>query len=585
MRTSQSMRVVLSLGLLPLLLAAPVGSAAAAGGCHRLFLPLVVRGSDASAPTAAAAAPLAHNALCAGAPDFNGDGYADLAIGVPNKEVSNGVVNQVDVGLVHVIYGSPNGLDAGAGQAGPDDQVWHRAVGGVAANAGDRYGAALAMGDFDQDGYDDLAIGIPGADIDGQADAGAVHIIYGAADGLDLFSIEEWSRGNDGLAGAAEADAAFGAALTAGDFDDDGYADLAVGVPYATVGGDAEAGGIHLLYGRSAGLAALGDEWLTQDTPGFLASSAEPIDRFGQALATGDFDGDGVDDLAVGTPGENNGDDYIDAGAVQIFFGKAGNSAATAGIMQVGAVTGPQHWTADSPNVDGAMEPEDGFGFALAAADFDGDSYSDLAVGIPFEVHGSGGAALTFGGAINVFHGGATGLEATPAHPAQIWHQDSPNLLDEVEQGEFFGYALAAADFDNDGYADLAIGVPGDRTLGVAIGATHLMYGTSIGLTAANDDLLYDPDHPAANDSFGWTVSAGDYNGDGFTDLAVGAYRDDPIGVGGSNPGSVFAFYSDSAGVSQVLNQNWYPGHFGLKGTPATNDYFGSALPGSPDKP
>jgi hypothetical protein len=158
-------------------------------------------------------------------------------------------------------------------------------------------------------------------------------------------------------------------------------------------------------------------------------------------------------------------------------------------------------------------------------------------------------------------------------------------MADEVEAQEQFGHALAAGDFDNDGYADLAIGVPNEKTLDVQTGAVHIMYGTSIGVTASNDELIYDPLNPAEDDWFGRTVTAGDFNGDGYMDLAVGAPEDDPVGVDPDDTGSVFAFYSDSAGASQTQHQNHYPGHNGLKGAPATNDYFGSSLLGSPYRP
>jgi hypothetical protein len=464
------------------------------------------------------------------------------------------------------------------------DQTWHRALGGVTALAGDKYGSALAMGDFNRDGYDDLAIGIPGARIDGQSGAGAIQVIYGSSAGLSASSIREWSRGDAGVTGSPAPNAGFGAALAAGDFDGDGYADLAVGVPYAEVNGDAEAGAVHVLYGRSTGLSGLGDEVITQDTAGFVQSPAEPNDRFGFSLAAGDFNGDGADDLAVGTPFEDNGVGYEDAGSVQVFYGKSGNTAANSGLLLLGAVVNPQHWRSDSPNVEGAMEAGDRFGFSVAAADYNGDGYDDLAVGIPLETHGEGAGAILYGGAINVINGGATGLAATAAWPARIWHQDSTGMSDQVEASEFFGLSLAGADFNNDGYADLAIGVPGNRVLGVAIGTVHIMYGTNIGVTQANDDLIYDPGNPAASDLFGWTVSAGDFNGDGFADLVVGARSDEPVGLGLNDTGSVFVFYSDSSGVSQTENQNWYPGNNGMRGTPQADDHFGIALPGSPKR-
>jgi hypothetical protein len=478
------------------------------------------------------------------------------------------------------VYGSPGGLEAQVGQAAVEDQIWDRALGGVAAVGDDEYGRTLAVGDFDNDGYDDLAVGIPGARVSGVTHAGAVQVIYGSENGLGVADIQEWSRNSDDIAGTSTAHDRFGWSLTVGDFDGDGHDDLAIGVRYATVNGDNDAGAVHILYGLSAGLSGLGSELLTQDTAGFTASPAEALDLFGFALAAADFNGDGVDDLAVSSPGEDS-----DAGAVQIFFGHSGTTVLDSGIIHTGSVGNPQNWTADSPYVEGEMEAEDGFGISLAAADFNGDGYADLAVGNPLETFGAGAGALVNGGAINVFHGGEAGLTATAADPARLWHQDSPDMVDAVVAGEAFAYALAAADFDNDGYADLAIGVPLNRTFGTAIGAVHLMYGTSAGLTAARNVLIYDPDNPEADDAFGAAVSAGDFDGDGFTDLAAGTFSDDPVGVAADNLGSVFTFYSDGSGVVPTAYQNWYPGAGGLRGMPQTLDCFGCALPGSPYLP
>ena len=97
------------------------------------------------------------------------------------------------------------------------------------------------------------------------------------------------------------------------------------------------------------------------------------------------------------------------------------------------------------------------------------------------------------------------------------------------------------------------------------------MYGSNQGLTATGDGLLFDPANPEANDVFGASLAAGDFDGDGFTDLAVGAFADNPVGLDVTDSGSVFVFYSDGAGVSQTVYQNWYPGHLGLRSTPAAN--------------
>lgn len=548
--------------------------------CNRLYLPAIINGAAVGGTAVHPADLIAppgldmRSAECAGFPDFNGDGYADLVIGAPRK-------GNFDTGIVQVVYGSAAGLNAGDG-AVIDDQVWHRQLGGVAAETDDWYGAAVAIGDFNRDGYDDLAVGIPGATIDGLVGAGAVQIIYGSAAGLTNDGIQEWSQANSGVSGDPELNANFGAALTSGDFDGDGYADLALGAHQANVNGDTYAGAVHVLYGRSSGLGALGSELITQDTPGFVASPTEPFDYFGWALAAGDFNGDGVDDLAVGTPFEDNGVGYADAGSVQIFFGKSGNTIGNSGLLILGAVVDPQHWRADSANVEGLMEENDRFGFALAVGDFDGDGYDDLAVGIPYETHGEGAGALAFGGAVNVIMGSANGLEATPAKPGRLWHQDLTGMNGDVDTLDRFGWALAAADFDNDGYADLAIGVPGDDyILGIVdTGSTQIVYGSDAGLTTTGNTLHFHASEPTADDLFGAALFAADFNGDGNADLAVGAPNDAPTAANG---GSVFTFYSNATiGLLQMESQTWYPGFNGLMGTAVAADYFGEALPGSP---
>lgn len=579
--------IFLSLLALATMSGSPAVSAAPpAVACYSLYLPAIMSSGGMNGATIQeVGAPRSPQVACGTAraafPDFNADGYADLVIGVANKELVIEEEILSNAGVVHVIYGSANGLNAMAGQAAIDDQLWVRHIGGAMPEHGDFYGTALAMGDFDNDGYDDLAIGISGARINGQDSAGAVQIIYGSEAGLDANRVEEWSRGSEGINGTVTAFDMFGRELTAGDYNGDGYSDLAIGAPSADVNGVEDAGAIHILYGRAAGLRALGNELLTQDTNGFLASPAEVNDFFGQVLTTGDFNGDGVDDLAVGTPREDNGEAFVDAGSVQIFFGQGG-TVGDWGIIRFGLVANPQHWTADSnAYVEGVMEPNEQFGYALSAGDFDGDGYDDLAVGIPFESHGSGASALLAGGAVSVFRGGATGLVATAASPARLWHQDSPDMVDVVAAHEWFGTSLIAADFNNDGYDDLAIGVNGNVLFGVNIGSVHVMYGSGGGLTAAGNELVYDPLHPDGGDNFGGNTTAGDYNGDGFAELVVGASYDQPPGVAADNSGSVLTFGSDGSGVLHLEAQKWYPGHNGLQGTPAEDDYFGSGLPGS----
>jgi hypothetical protein len=175
-----------------------------------------------------------------------------------------------------------------------------------AIEAGDHHGEAVAAGDFNGDGYDDLAMGAPYEDISGGfIDAGAVVVNWGTQFGVTNVGSQLLTEA--ALGGASEAYAEFGRALGAGDFNGDGYDDLAVGVPGSSVGlGSSHRGKVYVLRGTGAGLVP----WYVLDQADGGGSN-EAGDRFGQCLAVGNFNGDTSpvrDDLAVGAPGEDNND-------------------------------------------------------------------------------------------------------------------------------------------------------------------------------------------------------------------------------------------------------------------------------------
>jgi hypothetical protein len=214
------------------------------------------------------------------------------------------------------------------------------------AEPGDSFGAALAAGDFNGDGRADLAVGVA----EENNSSGVVQVLYGsAASGLTATGSQLWSQNSPGIAGGAEFGDLFGADLAAGDFNGDGRADLAVGA----LGENDFAGVVHVLYGAAAsGLTAAGSQLWSQDSPG-IEGVAEASDLFGDALAAGDFNGDGRADLAIGAPGENNA-----RGVVHVLYG-----AAASGL----SATGSQLWSQDSPGIAGVAEARDFFGNSLAA--------------------------------------------------------------------------------------------------------------------------------------------------------------------------------------------------------------------------
>ena len=322
----------------------------------------------------------------AGGPDFNGDGFADLTVGVPDEDVGTAA----NAGAVNVLYGSASGV------VGAASQLWHQNSASISdsAEADDHFGAAIATGDFNADGFDDLAVGAPDEDVGAIADAGVVHVLYGSAFGLSGTGSQYYNQASAGILDGLEAGDRFGASLAAGDLDGSGYADLAVGAPGESVGAVAQAGVAQVVLGSAGGLASAGNQLWSQNSTG-ISDSSETGDGFGAAVAVGDFSGDGLADLAIGTPDEDVGA-IGDGGVVHVLLGSASGPTAT----------GSQYWNQNSSGVIDTIEAGDRFGAALATGDFNGDALADLAVGAPAEDAG----AVADAGAVNVLLGDATGL-------------------------------------------------------------------------------------------------------------------------------------------------------------------------------
>jgi hypothetical protein len=347
----------------------------------------------------------------------------------------------------------------------------------------------LGAGDFDGDGYDDAVIGIPGWG--SLAASGKVVAIYGSANSLNYSDNQHIWPDASGVAGVSEAGAEFGTTVATGDFNNDGYDDLVVGSPLKNIGGLADAGCINVLYGSAGGISTSGDIELSQDSAGILGTS-EAGDRFGGSLAVADFNADGYDDLAVGSPGEaDNG------GVVQIILGGAGGLT----------TTGDQMWHMDQAELLGTREPGDEFGFALAAGHFDHDNYADLAIGVP--------GASNDAGVILVLRGSAGAL--TSSNQRLLLQGDG--LGGSFEPGDRFGSALAAYDFDDDGYDDLAVGVPGEND---DVGGAHVIHGGFYYLGYSDYFVAHQPEYQTWHERYGSALAVGDYDGDGRGDLVIG---------------------------------------------------------------
>ena len=197
---------------------------------------------------------------------------------------------------MNVVYGSSGRLTADGNQRWSQQQ--EDITGGAERN--NRFGNAVDAADYNGDGYDDLAVGMP------FEDGGSVIVIYGSSERLVSAGNQRWRQGEAGILDRAESNNRFGGELSSGDFNVDGFADLAIG----TAGEDDFQGVVHIIHGSEDALTSEGNQLWRQDI-----SRPEDGDSYGSALAAADYNGDGGDDIAIGVPGENGG-----RGAVNVIY-------------------------------------------------------------------------------------------------------------------------------------------------------------------------------------------------------------------------------------------------------------------------
>jgi hypothetical protein len=494
-------------------------------------------------------------------PDFNGDGIADIAIGVPNE-----TIGEADsTGLVHVLCGSqPGGLVA------PGQKIHSGMIvlaEGIAGNQdGLEFGRTLAWGDFNDDGFDDLVVGMPKHNAGVWVDTGLVYVLYGGPPtpqwtcGVRTVGVHHFmSTFLEPVDANLEHNDYFGAALAAGDFNGDGVDDLAVGVPGQDLKTNAgvvvaNAGEVLVIYGRLGfGLDRTRSFALNRRAiPPFrfdLAGEPEAGDRLGHSLAAGDFNGDNVTDLAIGVPGDNAA-----RGSVNVVRGCIG-----AGLGACGSLYLDQNTAGMVPSAPGAQKL---FGFALAVADFDFDSRDDLAIGAPRAAPGghaqSGEVAVVYGDAVL----GLSPIAGPLGGGNQLFTQLTPGIGDDgLMAGDQFGYSLATGEFGGDVAPDLAIGKPFDDPGAVnSAGSVTILFGSAgPGLSALGSqfwtqDSAFVPGIIGNLDLFGHSLFAADFDNNGRDDLAIGVPGDI---VGPTRCGSVTVLqFGPGAPPHRLLHQN-----------------------------
>jgi hypothetical protein len=445
----------------------------------------------------------------AGAGDVNGDGFGDVIVGAPER-----FGFFYAAGRSYVVFGRASGFDASLDLTTLDGTNGFRLDG---VNIDDRAGFSVdSAGDFNGDGFSDLIIGARYA-IRDRGLTGESYVVFGSASGfgasVDLASLD----GTNGfrLEGINDRDYSGTAVAGAGDVNGDGFSDIIVGAP-----GDpnpfypSSAGESYVVFGRASGFGASLDLASLDGANGFRLIGVDEDDSSGRSVSgAGDVNGDGFADLIIGAPMADPGGDVF-AGESYVVFGRASGFDASLDLATLDGTNGFR--------LNG-IDQYDASGYSVAGAgDVNGDGFADVIIGAGDASHVVFGRASGFGASLDLaILDGSNGfrLEGTGASVA------------------------SGGDVNGDGFDDLIIGAPG------ADGESFVVFGRASGFGASLDLATLDGTNgfrlePIDAFDYGRTsvAAAGDINGDGFSDVIIGAY-----GAGYDGP------YSYAGGESYVV--------------------------------
>jgi hypothetical protein len=398
--------------------------------------------------------------------DVNGDGFADVILGAYQYDNE-----QFNEGLALVYYGSATGLG--------DAPVWTKEINQDFAQFG--YSVSTA-GDVNGDGLSDIIVGANLLD-NGQADEGGAFVYHGSVDAPSQTA--NWTVDSD-QAGAWLTAAGGGV----GDVNGDGYQDVMVAAGKYDTATLADAGKAWLYNGSASGL---------EDTASWSAEGTQINGQFGSnAWPAGDVNGDGYGDVLMTTAYDNP---EVDEGVAFLYLGSA-----------TGLNTSPA-WSAETDQAGAGI-------YAIYAGDVNGDGYGDVLASSALYNNPE-----VDEGKVWLYLGSTTGLSTTSS-----WSY-------ELDQAGATLVGVSAGDVNRDGYSDLLLGASSYDNGTIDEGMVWVFYGSASG---PGSSPVWSYDSGQINGLLGMALStAGDVNGDGYADILVGAN----LSLGQSNEGASLVFY------------------------------------------